>query len=517
MDLFFITTIFLMLLSYFAFSSSIFRRSKSRSRNRKPPAAGGAWPITGHLHIMTRGKSDDKLAHITLTAMAETYGPIYSIRLGTRPALIVSSWELAKEIYTTCDMAASSRPFLKSAELISYDSAMFGFSKYGTYWRELRKLISVELLSSRRLHIQRHVLLSETAQSVRELYGLWNQTKNPSGSAPVEMIEWFGNLNLNAVLRLVVGKRYAVSDADVAEAKHCRKVMKAFFELIGVPTIGDVVPFLRWLDIGGFEKKMKQTFREMDAILSKWLSEHRAAAAAAGGKQDDFMDIMIGAVKSAKLENEYDEDTIIKATCSNLISGSDTNTVMLVWLLTHLLNNPKVLNKVQQELDEKVGRERRVEPSDIDNLIYLEAVVKECLRLYPAGPLSGIREFNEDCNVGGYEIEKGTIFFVNIWKLQRDPQIWEDPDKFLPERFLGTAGGHKDFQWVPFGGGRRICPGANLAMEMMKLVIASLVQSFDVSTPDGEAVDMSASLGVTLSKATPLNVLLAPRLAASLY
>ncbi|XP_051128743.1 cytochrome P450 CYP82D47-like isoform X2 [Andrographis paniculata] len=118
--------------------------------------------------------------------------------------------------------------------------------------------------------------------------------------------------------------------------------MKAFFELIGTPTIGDVVPFLRWLDIGGFEKKMKQSFHEMDALLSKWLSEHRAGAGA--GKQDDFMDIMIGAVKSAKLGNEYDEDTIIKVTCSNLISGSDTNTVMLVWLLTHLLNNPKVLN-----------------------------------------------------------------------------------------------------------------------------------------------------------------------------
>ncbi|XP_051128770.1 cytochrome P450 CYP82D47-like [Andrographis paniculata] len=513
MDLFIIATIFIVLLSYYALSSSIiFRSPKSRSKGRLPLEAGGALPLIGHTHLM-RNNSPDKLAHITFTAMADTYGPIFSIWFGRRRCLIVSGRELAKEIYTTCDTAVSSRPILKSGELISYDSAMIGFSKYGQYWREVRKLVRMELLSIRRLHMQRHVLASETAQSVRELYGVWDARKNASGSAPVEMMEWFGNLNLNAVLRMVVGKRY--TGDDLAEAKHCRKVMKAFFELIGIPTIGDVVPFLRYLDIGGFEKKIRQTFYEMDALISKWLSEHRAAAAA-GGKQDDFMDIMIGVVKSAKLGNEYDEDTIIKATCANLISGSDTNTVMLVWLLTHLLNNPKVLKKAQQELDEKVGRERRVEPSDIDNLVYLEAVVKECLRLYPAGPLGGIREFNEDCNVGGYEIEKGTIFFINIWKLQRDPQIWEDPDKFLPERFL-TSNNHNDFQWVPFGGGRRICPGANLAMEMMKLVMANLLQAFDISTPNDEAVDMTASLGMTLAKTTPLDVVLSPRLSASLY
>ncbi|XP_051128741.1 cytochrome P450 82A4-like isoform X1 [Andrographis paniculata] len=169
-----------------------------------------------------RNQSPDKLAHITLTAMADNYGSIFSIRLGSRRALIVSSRELAKEIYTTSDTPAASRPIFKSAELISYGSAMFGFSKYGQYWRELRKLISVELLSIRRLHVQRHVLASETGQSVRELYDLWDERKNASGSAPVEMIEWFGNLNLNTVLRLVVGKRYAVSGADVADAKHCR-------------------------------------------------------------------------------------------------------------------------------------------------------------------------------------------------------------------------------------------------------------------------------------------------------
>ncbi|XP_051128151.1 cytochrome P450 CYP82D47-like [Andrographis paniculata] len=517
MELFFIVgavTIVLILISYYAFSSSIFLNPKSCSRNRRPPEAGGAWPITGHLHIMNNG-SPDKLPHLTLTAMAESYGPIFEIRLGARRAVIVSGLELVKEIYTTCDVAAASRPRIMSAEILGFNSAMFGFSQYGPYWRELRKLIAVDLLSSRGLHIQRHVLVSETAQSVRELYGLWNERKNASGSAPVEIRDWVGNLNLNAVLRIVVGKRYFVSGGDIAEARHCRKVLRTFFYLIGVLTIGDVLPYLRWLDLGGFRKKMKETSRELDTLAAKWLSEHRATAAA-DGKQEDFMDVMIGVVKSAKLGSEYDEDTIIKATCSNLISGSDTNTVMLVWSLSLLLNNPKELKKAQQELDEKVGRERRVELSDMSNLVYLEAIVKECLRLYPAAPLSAVREFSEDCNVGGYEIEKGTMLFVNIWKLQRDPQLWEEPDKFLPERFLTTAG-HRDFQWIPFGGGRRICPGVNLALEMMKLVIANLVQGFDISTLDDEPVDMAGSFGLTISKAGPLNVLVSPRLPASLY
>lgn len=195
---------------------------------------------------------------------------------------------------------------------------------------------------------------------------------------------------------------------------------------------------------------------------------------------------------------------------------------MLIWTLSLLLNNRHVLRKAQEELDKHVGRERRVDESDIKNLIYLQAIVKETLRLYPAGPLGGAREFAKDCNVGGYHVRKGTWLIVNLWKLQRDPLVWpEDPLVFRPERFLDRhenidAKG-QDFKFIPFGAGRRICPGINLGLLMLHLVLANLLHAFELSTICDEEVDMSESAGLTNLKVTPLDVLVAPRLSSTLY
>ncbi|KAH6785539.1 hypothetical protein C2S51_037994 [Perilla frutescens var. frutescens] len=491
------------------------------STSNAPPEAGGAWPLIGHLPLMGIGSSG-KLPHITLGAKADKHGPIFSIRLGVRRAVVVSSGELAKELFTTCDVAVSSRPNIASSRNLGYDMAMFGFSPYGQYWREVRKLISTELLSARRLELQKYVLVSETAQSINELYQLWNKKVDASGRVLVEMKQWLGDLNLNVVLRMVVGKRcFGSGGGDSLEARRCRRVMRDFFYLAGVFVVGDALPYLRWLDMGGYEKKMKETSKELDLLVGQWLEEHRERELL--DKQEDFMDVMLSVIRGTKLQNQYDPDIIIKSTCSNLISGgSDTTTVMLVWALSLLVNNNHVLRKAQQELDDHVGRERRVNDSDISKLLYLEAIVKETLRLYPAAPLNGPREFTQDCNLGPYHVSKGTMLFVNLWKLHRDPQLWpDDPLEFKPERFL-TA--HKnidvkgsDFELIPFGAGRRICPGLHFGMRMLHLVLANLLQAFEFSTPRGELVDMSEDGGLTNSKATPLDVLVSPRLSPSLY
>lgn len=204
-----------------------------------------------------------------------------------------------------------------------------------------------------------------------------------------------------------------------------------------------------------------------------------------------------------------------------IAGGSDTTTVMLLWTLSLLMNNRHVLKNAQEEIDVKIGKERPVTESDITNLVYLQAIIKETLRLYPAGPLGGYREFTEDCIVGGYNVPKGTRLILNLTNLQRDPKVWEDPLEFRPERFLTK---HKDvdlrgtqFELIPFGAGRRICPGTNFGLQMLHLVMASLLQAFDFSTPFDEAIDMSESAGLTNCKATPLDLLIAPRLSPSLY
>uniref|UniRef100_A0A5B7C514 Cytochrome P450 CYP82D47-like n=1 Tax=Davidia involucrata TaxID=16924 RepID=A0A5B7C514_DAVIN len=495
-------------------------RSRTAKSSSIAPEAGGAWPVIGHLHLL----GGPQVPHITLGAMADKYGPIFTIRVGVHRALVVSSWEMAKECFTTNDLAISSRPKFSAADHLGYNYAMFGFSPYGPYWRELRKIISVELLSNRRLQLLEQVRVSETKTSIKELYKLWSEKKNGSGHVLVEMKRWFGDLTLNVVVRMVAGKRFFGAAAkDEREARRCQKVMREFFHLLGLFVVSDTIPLLGWLDLGGHEKAMKETAKEMDSIVTGWLEEHRRkreSGEEVNGEQD-FMDVMFSVLDGADLAG-FDVDTINKATCMSLIAGGgDTTTVMLIWALSLLMNNRHVLKKAQEELDIHVGKQRQVEESDISKLVYLQAIVKETLRLYPVAPLSGPREFTEDCTIGGYHVPKGTRLMPNLWKLHRDPRIWPEPSEFRPERFLMT---HKEvdlkghhFELIPFGAGRRVCPGITFGLQMLHLVLASLLHGFEISTPADAPVDMTESAGLTNMKATPLEVLVAPRLSPNLY
>ena len=179
------------------------------------------------------------------------------------------------------------------------------------------------------------------------------------------------------------------------------------------------------------------------------------------------------------------------------------------------------MKQAQEELDIKVGRDRWVEQSDIQNLVYLKAIVKEALRLYAAGPLLVPHEAMEDCSIGGYHIPKGTRLLVNAWKTHRDPAVWSNPEEFQPERFLINHAtvdvfGH-NFELIPFGSGRRSCPGANMGLQMLHLTIARLLQGFDMTTPSNSSVDMTEGISLSMPKATPLEVMLTPRLRAELY
>lgn len=193
----------------------------------------------------------------------------------------------------------------------------------------------------------------------------------------------------------------------------------------------------------------------------------------------------------------------------------------LTWALSLLLNNRHVLKKAQQELDSVVGRERQVNESDMKDLVYLQAIIKEIFRLYPAAPLSVQHESIEDCSVGGYHIPSGTRLIVNLSKLHRDSRVWLNPSEFKPERFLTT---HKDidfkgqdFELIPFGSGRRMCPAVSFASQVVNLILATLLHSFEIENPSGQPVDMSESAGLTNLKATPLDVFLMPRLPPPLY
>lgn len=515
MDIGLLVALFVVLLAIFFFSRG-FRKSH---KGLKPPEAAGGWPIIGHLRLL----SGPELPQITLAALADQYGPIFRIRVGLKPALVVCSWEFAKELYTTNDLAISSRPKLTAGKYLGYDNMLFGFAPYGKYWRELRKITVLQLLSNHRLELLKHVRSSEIESSIKEIYKLWAKGGNGASHVLVEMKQWFANLNLNLTLRIIAGKRYCCGESadNEKEAKRCIEAVREWLRLAGVFVVRDAIPFLGFLDLGGHEKAMKKTAKELDSIAEEWLKEHLHRKKAKE-EEEDFMDVLLSSLEGVDLGG-LDVNSVTKATCVTMLTGAaDSVVVALTWALSLLLNNNAALEKVQEELDLHVGKERLVTESDLNKLQYLQAAVKESMRLYPVGGLGGHREFSEDCIVGGYHVPKGTRLLINLWKMHRDPLVWADPLMFKPERFLTT---HRDvdvkgqnFELLPFGGGRRACPGINLALQMTHLVLANLLQAFEISsTPGNFPVDMTVSPGMTTMKATPLEIMVKPRMSSGIF
>ncbi|XP_010451089.1 PREDICTED: cytochrome P450 82C4 [Camelina sativa] len=505
---------------------ALFKKSK-KPKHVKAPKPSGAWPIIGHLHLLG-GK--EQLLYRTLGKMADHYGAAMSLQLGSSEAFVVSSFEVAKNCFTVNDKALASRPMTAAAKHMGYNFAVFGFAPYSAFWREMRKIATIELLSNRRLQMLKHVRVSEISMGVKDLYSLW--VKN-GGSEPVivDLKSWLEDMTLNMIVRMVAGKRYfggtgSETSEDTEEARQCKIAISKFFHLIGIFTVSDAFPALRWFDLQGHEKEMKQTGSELDVILEKWIENHRQQRKVSGTKENDsdFIDVMLSLAEQGKLSHlQYDANTSIKSTCLALIlGGSDTTASTLTWAIALLLNNKEMLKKAQDEIDLHVGRDRNVEDSDIKNLVYLQAIIKETLRLYPAGPLLGPREAMEDCTVAGYNVSSGTRLIVNVWKIQRDPKVYMEPNEFRPERFVTGEAKEFDvrgqnFELMPFGSGRRSCPGSSLAMQVLHLGLARFLHSFEVKTVLDMPVDMSESPGLTIPKATPLEVLMSPRLNEQLF
>ncbi|CAN1352008.1 Cytochrome P450 CYP82J17 [Linum perenne] len=488
------TTLFLLL--------TFRRRTKSRSDNHPPLP-----PILGHLIQLSSAK---KTLAQSFVEWSDRYGPIFTFRLGTQRAVVVNDPETVKECFTTHDRVLASRPVTSQGEYLHCQNAAMGSTPYGSYWRDIRKLAVTQLLSVGRLKSLRHVQVAEIDILMKELHQI-SQT-----GETIAISELLDQLGFNLITTLIAGKRYfnygVVDGEDHEEGERIGDLMREFMRRCATFVMSDFVPFVRWIDwFFGPLRSMRRTGKQLDDVMQSWIEEHRVKKQRID-REDvrEFLFVSLSTFNSSELI--YNQTFLFMQTM--IVAGSDTTSITMTWILSNLLNNPHTMALAQQELDEKVGRARPVQYSDIENLIYLQAVVKETLRICPSAPTAVPHMAMEDCTVHGYHVPKGTMVFANLLKLHHDPNVWSDPDVFKPERFLDENG--KNFEMIPFGFGRRSCPGMAFATQVVNLTVARLLQGFDI-TSCHIPVDMSQGLGLTMPKATPLEVRLTPRLPAHLY
>lgn len=205
-----------------------------------------------------------------------------------------------------------------------------------------------------------------------------------------------------------------------------------------------------------------------------------------------------------------------------IVGGTETSALTTEWTFSELLKKPEIFKRATEELDRVIGKEQWVEEKDIVNLPYIEAIAKEGMRLHPVAPMLVPRQTLEDTTINGYDIPKGTRVYVNIWSIGRDPTIWENPNEFCPERFIGSTvdiKGH-DFELLPFGSGRRMCPGYPLAIKVIQMSLANLIHGFNWKLPGDmkkEELCMDESLGASAPRKIPLLVVAEPRLPSHVY
>ncbi|KAF6136424.1 hypothetical protein GIB67_019307 [Kingdonia uniflora] len=286
-----------------------------KNQIKEAPQRPGAWPIIGHLRMFA---GLDRPFYRLLADMSDKHGPIFKLRFGMRPTVIVSSWEVAKECFTTNDMALATRPVSAASKYLGYNHAIFALSPYGPIWREIRKIATLELLSNHRLELLKHFRIQEVDWSTKELYKHWVTNKASQQPLTVEMKQWFSDLTYNMVFMMVTGKRYfgTGNASDEAEARRFQKALVHSVVLSEHSAVGDSFPFLDYVDIGGFKKDMKKMAIDLDSVSSSWVKEHRQkriGRGASGQGDNDFIDVMITNLEGTDF-SDYDPDTIIKST-----------------------------------------------------------------------------------------------------------------------------------------------------------------------------------------------------------
>ncbi|KAJ8449749.1 hypothetical protein Cgig2_001405 [Carnegiea gigantea] len=481
-----------------------------RLRYKIPPGPK-PWPVVGNLYDIK------PVRFRCFYEWAQQYGPILSFRLGSKLNVVVSNAELAKQVLKEYDQNLADRHRSRSSAKFSKDGKDLIWADYGPHYVKVRKACTLELFTQKRLEALRPIREDEVTAMIDTLF---RDCTNPENKGkPLKVRRYIGAVSFNNITRLTFGKRFINSKGELDPLGKEFKAILSGGRTNKMGFLSEHLPWLRWI-LMPFDKEKIETAKHnarLDRFTREIMDEHTKAKLQ-GGAKNHFVDALL----RIKEEYELSEDTIIGLLWDMVIAGMDTVSISVEWALAELIRNPRVQKKAQQELDRVIGNQRIMTEEDFSSLPYLQALAKESLRLHPPTPLMLPHKAKTHVKIGGYDIPKGTIVYVNVWGLGRDPNVYPNPEEFRPERFFEVDIDMKgqDFRLLPFGAGRRICPGTQLGINLVTSMLGHLLHHFDWNPPNGmkpEEINMKEDPGIVTYMSNPLQAIPVPRLPADLY
>ncbi|KAK7362771.1 hypothetical protein VNO77_04892 [Canavalia gladiata] len=483
-------------------------KSKALRHLPNPPSPKPRLPFIGHLHLL-----DQPLLHQSLIRLSERYGPIYSLYFGSMPTVVTSTPDLFKLFLQTHEASSFNTRFQTSAiKRLTYDNSV-AMVPFGPYWKFIRKVIMNDLLNATTVSKLRP-LRSQEIRKVLKVMANSAEAQQPLNITE-ELLKWTNS----TISRMMLGESEEIRDI-------AREVLKIFGEY----SLTDFIWPLKKLKVGKYEKRIDEIFNKFDPVIERVIKKRqeirkmrkeRNGELAEGEQSVVFLDTLLEFAEDESMDIKITKEQIKGLVVDFFSAGTDSTAVATDWALSELINNPRVLQKAREEVESVVGKDRLVDEADIQNLPYIRAIVKETFRMHPPLPVVK-RKCVSECEIDGYVIPEGALILFNVWAVGRDPKYWDRPLEFRPDRFLenGAKGEAnpvdlrgQHFQLIPFGSGRRMCPGVNLATAGMATLLASVIQCFDLQVvgPHGQIlkgndakVSMEEQPGLTVPRANNL-------------
>ncbi|XP_022924015.1 cytochrome P450 71A1-like [Cucurbita moschata] len=480
----------------FLLSLKLFSTKSTKALPPSPPQL----PIIGNLHQL------GSLPHRSVASLSDKYGPLMLLKLGQTPTLVVSSAKLAREVMKSHDTIFSNRYQNRAAQSLIYGCRDVAFASYGEQWRQARKLCVLELLSGKRVESFQYVRDEEVGELVKKI-----RKSCGFGDSGVNLNQLLMSTSNNIVSRCVLGEKLENGKGMSGFGDVTRKVMV----LLSAFCVGDALPWLGWVDaVRGFHRELKNTFEALDGLFDRVIDEHREKMKNSDRSGEmDFVDIILQLQQRDTLDYRFSMNDYKAILLDMFVGGTDTTATGLEWAMAELMRNPTAMKKVQEEVRTVTGKKPKIEAEDIQKMKYMQCVIKESLRLHPPVPLLVPRQTMGTVNLEGYEIPPKTSVWVNAWAIQRDPKSWENPNEFIPERFMEPNSVDfkgQDFEFVPFGSGRRKCIGMSFGLAAFESVLANLLYWFDWKLPAGKPLDMTEEHGLSVFMKHPLSLVPIP-------